>query len=126
MQGAAVRVPAHFALSVIAIAATLTQSATAEEKKMTETVVTATRAETKLDETLADVRVITKEQIKNSGGRSLAEVLQRFAGARISSNGGRGQTQTINLRAARKSFCWWMVHVLVLPLQVMHPYKACR
>lgn len=100
LQGTAARAPARFSLSVLAVAAALTQSAIAQEKKMAETVVTATRAETKLDETLADVRVITKEQIENSGGRSLAEVLQRFAGARISSNGGRGQTQSINLRGS--------------------------
>ena len=94
------RTPVCFSLTAVTIAAALTQPAIAQELKIAETVVTATRAETKLDETLADVRVITKEHIEKSGGSSLAEVLQRFAGARISSNGGRGQTQSINLRGS--------------------------
>lgn len=72
------------------------------ETRMAETVVTATRTETPLDETLADVRVVTQEQIANSAGRSLAEVLQRFAGAQISSNGGRGNTQSVYIRGSKQ------------------------
>lgn len=98
------RTPARFALATVAMAAaTLTQQAAlAEEARMNTTVVTAARAETKLDETLADVRVITQEQISNSAGRSLAEILQRFAGVQMSSNGGRGNTQSIYIRGSKQ------------------------
>lgn len=94
---------ARFPLAAVALAAaTLTQTVVAQEAKMATTVVTAARAETKLDETLADVRVITAEQISNSAGRSLAEVLQRYAGVQMSSNGGRGNTQSISIRGSKQ------------------------
>ena len=69
---------------------------------MRPTVVTAARTETKLDETLADVRVITQEQISRSAGRSLAEVLQRFGGVQMASNGGRGNSQSISIRGSKQ------------------------
>ncbi len=66
---------------------------------MPETVVTATRTESRVDETLADVTVITGEQIQEMApGRSVAEVLQRFAGVQMASNGGRGNTQSVFIR----------------------------
>jgi vitamin B12 transporter len=77
-------------------------AAAAQSASMSTTVVTATRTETKLDETLADVRVVTEEQISNSGGRSLAEILQRFAGVQMSSNGGRGNTQSVYIRGSKQ------------------------
>lgn len=55
-----------------------------------------------MDETLADVRVVTAEQISQSTGRSLAEVLQRFAGVQMSSNGGRGNTQSVYIRGSKQ------------------------
>lgn len=93
----------RFPLAAVALAAGLcTQHASAQERALGTTVVTATRAETPLDETLADVRVITEAQISNSAGRSLAEVLQRFAGVQMSSNGGRGNAQTISIRGSKQ------------------------
>lgn len=105
MQGAAVRAPACFSLAVIATAVVSLSSSVAfahsnDDAKIAETVVTAARTETKLDETLGDVRVITAEQIGDTAGRSLGEVLQRFAGAQLASNGGRGNAQTISIRGS--------------------------
>lgn len=74
----------------------------ADETQLRTTVVTATRSETPLDDTLADVRVVTAEQISQSTGRSLAEVLQRFAGVQMSSNGGRGNTQSVYIRGSKQ------------------------
>lgn len=94
---------ARFPLAAVALAAaTLTQSVAAQEVKLATTVVTAARSETKLDETLADVRVITEAKISNSAGRSLAEVLQRFGGVQMASNGGRGNTQDISIRGSKQ------------------------
>lgn len=101
MQGAVVRTPARFALAAVALATvTLSQQlAIADENLLHTTVVTATRTETKLDETLADVTVINQSQIeKLAPNHSLAEVLQRLAGLQISSNGGRGNSQNIYTR----------------------------
>lgn len=98
-QRAAVRFP----LAAVALAAAcLAQHAAAQNAPLSTTVVTATRAETPLDETLADVRVITEAQISNSAGRSLAEVLQRFAGVQMTSNGGRGNAQGISIRGSKQ------------------------
>lgn len=66
------------------------------------TVVTASRTSMLLDDTLADVRVITAEQLASVAGRSLAEVLQRFAGVQFNSNGGRGNTQSVTIRGSRQ------------------------
>lgn len=110
----AVRLSVHFPLAIIAGAVLgvcasaahaqqSAKSATASDAPLMEqVVVTATRTQTKLDETLADVRVITQEQISNSAGRSLAEVLQRFAGVQMSSNGGRGNVQGIHIRGSKQ------------------------
>lgn len=104
MQGADVRTPARFALATIAIAAAFGQKIVfADENRLNPTVVTASRSETKLDQTLADVRIITQEQLEQlPPGRSLAEALQRFAGAQLTSNGGRGNSQDITLRGSKQ------------------------
>lgn len=102
-EGVAARASARFPLAAVALAAlSWAQSAVAQDAKLATTVVTAARSETKLDETLADVRVITQEQIGNSAGRSLAEVLQRFGGVQMASNGGRGNTQSISIRGSKQ------------------------
>lgn len=98
-----VRASARFPLAVVALAAACTaQWAAAQTAPLSTTVVTATRSETPLDETLADVRVVTSEQISAATGRSLAEVLQRFAGVQMSSNGGRGNTQSVYIRGSKQ------------------------
>lgn len=76
---------------------------------MATTVVTAMRTETRLDDTLADVTVITRAQIDNlAPSHSVVDVLQRLAGGQISSNGGRGSTQSIYMRGTNGG------HTLVL------------
>lgn len=89
------------AAATMAVLAPLS-SAVASENNLATTVVTATRSETKLDDTLADVRVISAEQIRNAPGRSLAEILQRFADVRMASNGGRGNTQSAYIRGSKQ------------------------
>lgn len=110
-KAAGVRLPARFGMAAVALAASsLAPTAAAQEARLAETVVTATRTETKLDETLADVRVITREQIEAVGpGRSVAEVLQRLAGVQLSSYGGRGHAQSVFLRGAGSSHALLLV-----------------
>ena len=86
---AGARLPVHFSLAAIACAV-FTHTAMAQEAALQETVVTATRTESRLDATLADVTVITRAQLDAVGpGRSVAEVLQRLADPRIKESLGR-------------------------------------
>ncbi len=98
-----VRASVRFPMAAVALAVlAFTSLTSAKEVNMGTTVVTATRSEAKLDDALADVRVITAEQIRNAPGRSLAEVLQRFADVRMASNGGRGNTQSAYIRGSKQ------------------------
>ena len=63
-------------------------------------VVTATRGIYEAPATLRDAVVITREQLEASPGLSLAEVLQRHAGAEFRATGGPGQPTGIFLRGA--------------------------
>lgn len=63
-----------------------------------ETVVTATRVETRADELVSDVTVIGREQIEASTARTLAELLARNAGLQMSSNGGLGKQSSVFIR----------------------------
>ena len=63
-----------------------------------ETVVTATRVETRTDALLSDVVVIGADTLKKSTGRTLSEVLSRSAGLQMSSNGGLGKQSGLFVR----------------------------
>ena len=78
------------------------------ESTLAETVVTATRVETRTDAVLSDVVVIDAEVIQQSAGRSLTEVLARQAGLQMSSNGGLGKQSGLFIRGTETR------HLLVL------------
>lgn len=63
-----------------------------------DTVVTATRTETRADELVSDVTVIGRAQIDAAGGRTLAELLARTAGLQMAANGGRGKQSNVFIR----------------------------
>lgn len=63
-----------------------------------ESVVTATRTETRADELVSDVTVIDRARIEASTGRTLPEVLARTAGLQTSANGGRGKQSNVFTR----------------------------
>jgi len=69
-----------------------------------ETVVTATRTEQPLADLVADVTLIDRETIENSGATGLADVLARVPGIEISRNGGPGTTTSVFLRGAETRF----------------------
>ena len=70
--------------------------------------ITSTRQEVRLDEQVADVSVIDRDEIERSGGRTLTEILATRAGIQFSSNGGQGATTSIFLRGTESR------HVLLL------------
>ena len=63
-----------------------------------ETVVTATRVETRADQLTSEVIVVDREAIERSAGRTLPEVLARTASVQLYSNGGRGKTAGVFIR----------------------------
>lgn len=63
-----------------------------------ESVVTATRTETRADELVSDVTVIGRPQIEASTARTLAELLARNAGLQTSANGGLGKQSSVFIR----------------------------
>ena len=84
-----------------------TQTAQAEEDRLT-IVITASRSAETVDETMAPVTVITRDEIQATGLTSVSEVLATVPGVVISSNGGRGQTTSLFLRGTESD------HTLVL------------
>eukprot|EP01036_Dinobryon_divergens_P050588 gene50588-67740_t len=75
------------ALPLAVLAAFPSHAQTDTYALLKETVVTATRVETRTDAVLSDVVVIEAEVLERSAGRSLSEVLSRNAGLQMSSNG---------------------------------------
>ncbi len=65
---------------------------------LTETVVTATRIDTRSDELVSEVRVIDRTAIEASTGRTLPEILAREAGLQATANGGPGQLSSVLVR----------------------------
>ncbi len=62
------------------------------------TITAADRVSTPLRDTTANVTVISSEDIKERGFRTLGEALERTTGFSLSSNGGAGQTSGLFLR----------------------------
>jgi vitamin B12 transporter len=71
-------------------------------------VITATRTPTSLADSLAQVTIISREDIDAVGQISLTELLQRRAGVEIRATGGPGQTSGVFIRGANAT------HTLVL------------
>ena len=71
-------------------------------------VVTATRSETPIKDTIVPVTVIGRDDIELSGAADLAELLRFSAGIDIARNGGPGQSTSVFLRGTESN------HVLIL------------
>ncbi len=66
-----------------------------------ETVVTATRTETRADELVSEVQVIDRAAIEAATARTLPELLAREAGVQFASNGGLGQLSSVFIRGTQ-------------------------
>jgi vitamin B12 transporter len=80
------------------VAALLSLPLSAAEAPLGTTVVTATRTETELDEVLAPVIVITREDLARSLAPDVTGLLQFHAGIDIGRNGGPGQVTSVFIR----------------------------
>ncbi len=87
-------------LSVAAAVAAITLPVLAAETSapLGETVVTATRTQTAIDDVLAPTIVITRDDLQRSLAPDVSELLQFHAGIDIARNGGPGQTTTVFIR----------------------------
>ena len=81
----------------------------AKEASADETmVVTANRFEQSVDQVIAPISVITKQEIEAYQAKALTDVLRRLPGVEVTSNGGLGHTSSVFIRGATSS------HTLVL------------
>lgn len=78
--------------------ASMAQSAPANTPQLKETVVTASRTQTRADDLVSEVVVLDRAAIEASTGRTLTEVLTRSAGVQMSANGGAGKTSGVFIR----------------------------
>ncbi|WP_257286421.1 TonB-dependent receptor domain-containing protein [Endozoicomonas sp. SESOKO1] len=86
-------------LSVAVAMSVMSSAAVAEEVyKLGEVVVTAARTAQTVDETLAPVTVIDREQIENSQATSVTELLSQAPGVQIANNGGPGSKSGVFIR----------------------------
>lgn len=63
-----------------------------------EVVVTATRTPLRADQSVAEVSVIGRDELEQSGGRTLSQILSQQVGVQYTANGGLGKTSSIFLR----------------------------
>ncbi len=71
---------------------------------LNETVVTATRTAQPLSDTVADVSIVDRENIEQSGATGLADVLARLPGIEMVRNGGPGTSTSLFLRGAETRY----------------------
>ena len=91
---------------LVALATSFTLPTVAEEQSPI--IVTATRTAQTIDETLASVTVISKEQIEQQQADDLAGLLTSISGIDLVSNGGLGKTTSILMRGTSSK------HILVM------------
>ena len=68
------------------------------QTQLKDTVVTASRTQTRADDLVSDVVVLDRAAIDGSSGRTLTEVLARNAGIQVFSNGGLGKNSGVYTR----------------------------
>lgn len=73
------------------------------------TVITANRTAMSVDETLASVTVITREDIERSQVRSTQELLRRYANVTIKNTGGRGKQTSMFLRGTESTHTLFLI-----------------
>lgn len=71
---------------------------TRETGSLAPVVVTATRVESKIDETIAEVSVISRQDLQASAGLTLSQILSQQPGIQFSASGGLGQPSSLFIR----------------------------
>ncbi|MFX5494334.1 TonB-dependent receptor plug domain-containing protein, partial [Acinetobacter baumannii] len=76
--------------ALVAGAATLLSQSAAAQQTMHPVIITANRVEQRVQDTLADVTVVDREQIETAAQSTLTELLARQPGIQMTSQGGPG------------------------------------
>ena len=101
---------AHLAALPLALSAAFPALAqNSPPNQLRETIVTATRTESRASAVLADVTVITREDIERSAGRTLSELIARQAGIQTSANGGLGKSSSLFIRGTESRHVLFLV-----------------
>ena len=98
----------HLALAVALALPFAAQAQAQDATDLDEVVVTGTRTDVAVRDSLAPVQVIAREDIERSQSRSLIDLLKGRAGIGFTNQGGLGKLSTINIRGTESD------HVLVL------------
>lgn len=96
------------ALPLAVAAVAITSLPAFAQNQLKETVVTATRSESRADALISDVTVITRDEIERSTGRTLVELLARAGGVQLTANGALGKLSGVFVRGTEPR------HVLLL------------
>lgn len=96
-------------LFITVIVTTLLPFTAFAETESSPIVVTASRTSETADDSLASVTVITREQIKNSGAREVADLLKMEAGIDISKNGGAGTLTNVFTRGTNSNHTLFLI-----------------
>jgi len=86
------------ALAPFTLNPSVAQTQTRDAGSLAPVVVTATRVESKVDESIAEVTVVPRAELERSAGRSLSQLLVQQPGIQASSNGGLGQLSSLFIR----------------------------
>ncbi|MHA7602173.1 TonB-dependent receptor domain-containing protein [Alicycliphilus sp. T452] len=92
------------ALALAALAACAVQAQEGAAPVLSDVVVTATRTAQPLTDVLADVSIVDREAIEQSGAAALGDVLARLPGIEMSRSGGLGGTTSMYVRGAETRF----------------------
>ena len=92
------------ALALAAMAACTAQAQEGSAPALNEVVVTATRTAQPLTDVVADVSVVDRETIEQSGATGLGDVLARLPGIEMGRTGGPGSTTSMYVRGAETRF----------------------
>lgn len=92
---------------VLALTMTLATAANAQQR-LPETIVTAARVATPLEQTAASVTVVTAEDIEAQGDRTIVDVLRRVPGLNVVQSGGPGTLTSVFTRGGNSN------HTLIL------------
>jgi vitamin B12 transporter len=101
-------VPVRLAAVSAAFAALLPAAVSAQSPTLRETVVTASRTPTRIDEQLTDVTVITREDIARSGLTNITQLLNTLPGVQATPPSTRGANASVFIRGNNNA------HTLVL------------
>lgn len=90
-------------IGAVLLPAMILAAAANAQQRLPETIVTATRVATPLEQTAASVTVITAEEIEAKGDRTIVDVLRRVPGLNIVQSGGSGSITSVFMRGGNSN-----------------------